>query len=573
MKTSTNFIDDITKKGIFLYTNSLPNMWAVYILTLINHIITIAVPFFLIFMMAHLWFITNVITYIEFAFGYVVLGFIWGLIVLARNHLFYNTMYVTCNNISSELFSTVTRLPFSYMGNLPIESQFSRYAPLEGFGYLLLNDIVKPLLDLPLVIIAFSVICFILGFAYFVSVIVIFGLAYLIAHYKFSLSKNILYNVSEPEYNGALSDSLSNLSLIKAHGRTSYFAKKNQKLAEQKLLGSYINDVKSQLLDNLGESCLLLVYICSLAYAVYYTLNGVITIQYLVIVLLLSWFSISPIKTTLSAFNSIAKARDIIKQYSNLMQLQQPKHRQKKLDITDDYSGEISVQNVSFLYPNGGKFRLNNVSCNVKRGELLLINGHSGSGKSTLLKLIAGILNPTAGYITIDQDIRMIDEESLQDKIIMLSNKTIFEHSTVNDNLQLSNQPLYNQEIIHILNNLHLSDNNSNLDLLDSRMLDLKKYNNARYSALVNQIILSKIPANTTNKIILLDEPFITHDLNIYNQIVRLITQIQANNTIIVASRYAFYSDLAQHIVILNNGNVEKSLTRKMTTGTDHGQQ
>ena len=44
---------------------------------------------------------------------------------------------------------------------------------------------------------------------------------------------------------------------------------------------------------------------------------------------------------------------------------------------------------------------LHHVSFHVERGELLGLIGLNGSGKSTLLKLIAGVMKPTSGSITV----------------------------------------------------------------------------------------------------------------------------------------------------------------------------
>ncbi len=47
-------------------------------------------------------------------------------------------------------------------------------------------------------------------------------------------------------------------------------------------------------------------------------------------------------------------------------------------------------------------YALNNVSFEVKEGELLGIIGVNGSGKSTLLKIITGVLQPTNGSVTVN---------------------------------------------------------------------------------------------------------------------------------------------------------------------------
>ena len=48
---------------------------------------------------------------------------------------------------------------------------------------------------------------------------------------------------------------------------------------------------------------------------------------------------------------------------------------------------------------------LNNVSFEVKKGEVVGIVGHNGAGKSTMLKVISGILKPTEGSVSVHGNI------------------------------------------------------------------------------------------------------------------------------------------------------------------------
>jgi NitT/TauT family transport system ATP-binding protein len=61
----------------------------------------------------------------------------------------------------------------------------------------------------------------------------------------------------------------------------------------------------------------------------------------------------------------------------------------------------VAVKNVTKIYP-GGVEALNNMTLEFPRGKLTSLLGPSGCGKTTLLKIIAGLLPPTSGNVTVN---------------------------------------------------------------------------------------------------------------------------------------------------------------------------
>ncbi len=91
----------------------------------------------------------------------------------------------------------------------------------------------------------------------------------------------------------------------------------------------------------------------------------------------------------------------------------------------------ITVKNVTkkFIKTNKKKERqeftaVDNLSFDVKEGEILGILGPNGAGKTTLLRMIAGIMTPNTGNITIDDLTYEKNETDIKKMIAYLSGNT-----------------------------------------------------------------------------------------------------------------------------------------------------
>lgn len=81
--------------------------------------------------------------------------------------------------------------------------------------------------------------------------------------------------------------------------------------------------------------------------------------------------------------------------------LEKPEPPAMPLPAQTEAEGCVEVRDMSFRYASTDRPLLSNINLRVEAGECVAITGPSGTGKSTLLKLMAGLLQPERGDISI----------------------------------------------------------------------------------------------------------------------------------------------------------------------------
>lgn len=95
----------------------------------------------------------------------------------------------------------------------------------------------------------------------------------------------------------------------------------------------------------------------------------------------------------------------------------------------------ISVRNLGFAF--AGTPVLENVSFDVRAGEILGIVGPSGSGKTTLLNLMARLYDPTTGAVLFDgEDLRTFRLTDLHDKLAIVTQDPFLFTTSIADNIR-----------------------------------------------------------------------------------------------------------------------------------------
>ncbi len=98
----------------------------------------------------------------------------------------------------------------------------------------------------------------------------------------------------------------------------------------------------------------------------------------------------------------------------------------------------LKVDRISSYY--GNIMALNEISVEIKKGEIVAIIGNNGAGKTTLINTITGIINPKEGKITFnDKDITNLPTDKIVEMGIIQvpEGREIFSDLTVEENLEL----------------------------------------------------------------------------------------------------------------------------------------
>ena len=116
------------------------------------------------------------------------------------------------------------------------------------------------------------------------------------------------------------------------------------------------------------------------------------------------------------------------------------------------FSGEISIKDLTFYYPDARMPALKNINLQISEGESLAIIGGTGSGKSTLVKLLLGFYPVTEGEISIGGNTYSQEIiKSIRSSISIALQKAMIFEGTLKQNVACFSSDYSNEQILNAL--------------------------------------------------------------------------------------------------------------------------
>ena len=216
--------------------------------------------------------------------------------------------------------------------------------------------------------------------------------------------------------------------------------------------------------------------------------------------------------------------------------------------------GEITFQNVTFIYDDTNIKALNNVSFAVKKGETLAILGKTGSGKSSVLTLISRLYDVTNGTILIDgipiQEVHLFD---LRNSIGIVPQDAFLFSDTIKNNIKFGKEDATEEEVIAAAKKAVVHDNIKKFTkkydtILGERGITLSGGQKQRVSI---ARALIKNP-----EILLLDDCLSAVDTETEEIILNNLLEYCKNKTTIIVSNRVSSAKNADNIIIIEDGEI-----------------
>ena len=221
----------------------------------------------------------------------------------------------------------------------------------------------------------------------------------------------------------------------------------------------------------------------------------------------------------------------------------------------------LSITGLSKRY-NDGQVALENVSSDVKEGEILALLGPNGAGKTTLISAVCGLVVPTAGQVTVGGFDTRSNYRLARSLIGLVPQEIALEPfekviNTVRFSRGLFGKSPNDDQIEIVLRQLSLWDKK------DSKILQLS-------GGMKRRVLIAKALAHEP-RVLFLDEPSAGVDVELRRDMWKLVSDLKSQGvTIILTTHYIEEAEaIADRVGVISKGKLilleeKKALMKRM---------
>jgi simple sugar transport system ATP-binding protein len=216
----------------------------------------------------------------------------------------------------------------------------------------------------------------------------------------------------------------------------------------------------------------------------------------------------------------------------------------------------LVMEGISKAFP--GVQALDDVSLNLKRGEILCLVGENGAGKSTLMKALTGVDQPDSGRIILDGiEIQAKSPQHAQ----TLGISTVYQEINLCPNLSVAENIMLGREP-HKIGRIDWAKMNALAGETLHRLLgidiDVTKPLGSYTVAIQQMVAIARALYITSAKILILDEPTSSLDVNETHQLFKVMKKLKNEGVgiIFITHFIGQVYEISDRITVLRNGKL-----------------
>ncbi len=355
-----------------------------------------------------------------------------------RNFIFSHTTNRIDVELGTRLFRHLVALPLDYFAARRVGDTVARVRELENIRNFLTGQALTAVIDLAFSVIYLAVMCV---YSVWLTLIVALSLpiyagisAILVPVLRRRLDAKFARGADSQAF---LVETVTGVETVKAMAVEPQFVRKwETQLAAYVTAGfrvTSVSNVGQQLIQYVGK----LVTLATLFFGAKLVIDGHLTVGGLVAFNMLSQRVASPVLRLAQLWQDFQQTGISMQRLADILNMRT--EIPSTVTAMPAIRGDVRFEQIRFRYRPDGQPVLNDVSLDIRAGQVLGIVGRSGSGKSTLTKLLQRLYLPEAGTIRIDGvDLALADPAWLRRQIGVVLQENLLFRRTIRENIALA---------------------------------------------------------------------------------------------------------------------------------------
>ncbi|GCD10133.1 ABC transporter ATP-binding protein [Clostridium tagluense] len=364
--------------------------------------------------------------------------------------LLTNAIQNTMKDLRNAVQGKIRKLPISYFDKNSYGDVMSRITnDIDTISNALqqsFSRVINSILSLTLAI----AMMFTINIKLALLAILIIPISYLLLKYIVSKSQNLFYKQQSAlgKMNGKVQEIYTGFNEIKLYGKQEDAIKDFENINEE----LFNTGFKAQFVSSIMSPLVSLVSYLGVAaigiFGAIYAINGIMTVGNLQASIRYIWQINQPISEVTQLSAAIQSAFAAIERVFEI--LDEKEEIPDKVDFIklENPLGNVTFEHVKFGY-NDDKVLIEDLSAEIKSGQMVAIVGPTGAGKTTLINLLMRFYDIQGGAIKIDGvDTRDMKRKDLRSIFGMVLQDTWLYNGTIHENIEYGRFGASKEEII-----------------------------------------------------------------------------------------------------------------------------